>query len=56
MLDYRSLAKLTGLAVQTLRQYKADGILPPPDNYVMGSPVWTEDQITEWMHARDGVL
>ena len=52
MLDYRSVAKLTGLAVQTLRQYKAEGTMPIPDRYVMGSPVWTESQIDEWMQAR----
>ena len=56
MLDYRSIAKLTGLAVQTLRQYKADGYMPTPDTYIMGSPVWTEDQITKWMRAREGAM
>jgi predicted DNA-binding transcriptional regulator AlpA len=50
MLDYQAVSKLTGLAVQSLRQYKADGKMPPPDAIIGNrSPVWKRKTIEKWM-------
>ena len=50
MLDYQAVSELTGLAVQSLRQYKADGKMPSPDGLVGNrSPVWNRKTIEKWI-------
>lgn len=53
LLDYPAVSQMTGLAVQSLRQYKADGKLPPPDAVIGGkSPLWTREAIDKWLSSR----
>lgn len=54
MLDYKGVSEMTGLAVQSLRQYQADGKMPKPDGKMGGSPVWYSKTIRGWMRARGG--
>lgn len=55
LLGYAELAELTGLSRSTLRNYKAKGYLPAPDdNSVADRPRWTAATIQDWIKHRPG--
>ncbi len=48
-LDYPAIEDLTGLTVDTIKQYRYSGKFPQPDNQFGQSPVWLRAHVEEWM-------
>lgn len=49
------IAERLGVKIETVRQYKLRGDLPPPDDYVGRSPVWKDETIQAWERERPGL-
>lgn len=55
LLTYTEIAKLTGISAPTLRNYRADGYMPEPDDLpVNDRPQWRKSTIDTWMANRPG--
>lgn len=48
LLGYRELSQRLYRSVKTLRNWKCNGLLPPPDGILSGSPFWRDETITAW--------
>lgn len=48
-LDYQDIETMTGLTVDTVKQYRYSGKFPEPDNQFGQSPVWIAAHVYEWM-------
>ena len=47
------IAKMTGLTMGTVYQYRGSGRLPPNDGMVGSTPVWERATIHEWNETRN---
>jgi len=55
LLGYLELAKVAGLKAGTLRSYRAQGRMPPPDDEsVPDRPRWRLSTFEAWMRDRPG--
>lgn len=55
LIGYREMADLAGVTPATLRHYKAEGRLPPPDDDSGPSrPRWRLSTYRAWMASRPG--
>ncbi|MDT3438323.1 MarR family transcriptional regulator [Pseudofrankia sp. BMG5.37] len=55
LLAYPEAAAVAGVSVRTLRNYKAAGTLPEPDDDTFPDrPRWHRSTITAWLAARPG--
>ena len=48
-LDYQDIENMTGLTVDTVKQYRYSGKFPEPDNQFGQSPVWLRCHVEDWM-------
>lgn len=48
-LDYQDIEIMTGLTVDTVKQYRYSGKFPEPDAQFGQSPVWLYSHVEEWM-------
>ena len=53
LLTMPDIAALAGLALQTMKDYRRCGLLPPEAGKVGHQPVWTREQVDEWLAARE---
>ncbi|MBL7489221.1 helix-turn-helix domain-containing protein [Frankia sp. AgB1.9] len=55
LLGYRELAELAGILPSTLRGYRSQGRMPPPDDAsVPDRPRWRRSTFQAWMRDRPG--
>jgi hypothetical protein len=55
LLGYRELAEVAGVKPNTLRSYRAQGRMPPPDDdSVPDRPRWRLSTFQAWMRDRPG--
>jgi hypothetical protein len=55
LLGYRELAEIAGIQAGTLRGYRAQGRMPPPDDdSVPDRPRWRLSTFQQWMRSRPG--
>lgn len=48
MLNMRQISAVTGLAYDTVRRYRSDGILPRPSQMLNGQPLWLARVVLDW--------
>lgn len=55
LLDSAEAASLTGVeAVTWVRYVERGGMVPAPDELILGQPHWRRDTLTEWLPTRPG--
>jgi hypothetical protein len=55
LIDYREMARLSGLTAGTLRVYRRQGYLPEPDDVSQPArPRWKLSTFLRWMATRPG--
>ncbi|KPM53390.1 MarR family transcriptional regulator [Frankia sp. R43] len=55
LLSYSQLAELAGVQPSTLRRYRAEGRMPPPDDEpAPDRPRWRKSTFEAWMASRPG--
>jgi len=55
LLGYREMAELAGVEPSTLRRYRSQGRMPPPDDAsVPDRPRWRMSTFQAWMRDRPG--
>ncbi|MDT3445018.1 MerR family DNA-binding transcriptional regulator [Pseudofrankia sp. BMG5.37] len=55
LLGYREMAELAGVEPSTLRRYRSQGRMPPPDDVsVPDRPRWRLSTFQAWMRDRPG--
>ena len=52
MLSTADVAVLAGVKPETVRQYIARGVFPPPDGYFSTSPWWYRETVDVWLQGR----
>lgn len=50
LLDRQGVADFCGLSIETIKQYRSDGVMPEPDHLVgtEQKPMWKPSTITKW--------
>lgn len=54
LIGYKEMAELAGVRPNTLRRYRVEGRLPPPDVLLADRPRWRLSTFTAWMESRPG--
>ncbi len=55
LLSYRDIANIAGIQPKTVRNYRASGRMPPPDDLdVPDRPRWRESTVRAWLAKRPG--
>ncbi|MGW7353903.1 MerR family transcriptional regulator [Streptomyces sp. Z26] len=49
---YNEIAAHIGVQTDTVRSYRKNGLLPPPDKVEGGRPFWYADTIRDWVVRR----
>lgn len=50
--SYREIAAHIQVRPDTVRSYRKQGVLPPPDRTIEGRPYWYADTIRTWVAGR----
>ncbi|MFE9250069.1 MerR family transcriptional regulator [Streptomyces sp. NPDC007088] len=52
--SYNEIAAHIQVRPDTVRSYRKQGVLPPPDRTIGGRPYWYPDTIRTWVANRPG--
>lgn len=52
--SYHDIAAHISVQVDTVRSYRKNGLLPPPDLVEAGRPFWYADTVRQWVARRPG--
>lgn len=54
-MTYDDIAEKVGLHKETIRKYRWREQFPEPSTYFNRTPVWTEEQVNEWIDLREEI-